>query len=39
MIQIVYFDEDEIKCDGIYLSVSEIKSCFFSGDSILCIVD
>lgn len=41
-IQTIYFDEDEphdIVKDGVYACASELKSCHFTGDSILCITD
>ena len=39
-IQSIYFDgEDEIVKDGVYFTNSEIKSCHFTGDSVLAILD
>jgi len=39
-IQCIYFDgEDEIVKDGVYATTSEIKSCHFTGDSVLAVLD
>lgn len=41
LIQIVYFTEreSEIIADGCYVSRSEFRSCYFTGDSVLCCMD
>ena len=39
-IQCIYFDSnDEIIIDGVYATNSDIKSCHFTGDSVLCILN
>lgn len=41
LIQVVYFDEwtEQAIMDGLYLADSEIKSVFFTSDSVLTILD